>query len=52
MFLHDKALLSESKLTAERAAGLDRTHWAVAPLLAGDTSPSAIRLAFSAAGLP
>ena len=51
-YLRDAQLIAESKRTAEKAAGLDRTHWAVAPLLAGDTSASAIRLAFSAAGLP
>ena len=50
--LQDPSLAEAGRATASEAAELDRTHWEIAPILSGDTSDGAVRLALSASPLP
>ena len=52
MHLGDQELVEEAFSLARTAATLDRTHWSVVPLLEGDTSDGAARLAALASPLP
>ena len=51
-YLSDPTLLAAAGETAKRAEALDLTHWSVVPLLRGERTSGAVRVAASAPGLP